>query len=300
MTTEKYKENPKKEAERLDSKRIAAFEIQHDDSPGGTIESYGIGVALTEFDAVFTGRGRSPLLAAEDALEQLAASGVSADKWSEDQIEAAIGDLDDSEETCDQYDKACFAEYCKAEGIDPEGLFSSEEQDNIQKNFTEQIDPGFGELSAAILIRFGYPDSREEALARHLDIPADDVTEESYGENNYDAGGLGEYLVLTDDEADEAAEENILQSVWAFNAEFLQYYTVEGIDAAEIEAIRGDRCEDANDALTALVKAGEGLDELVQAAIGADGRGHFLSGYDGDEIDILGPDGETFYVYRTN
>lgn len=246
----------KTEAERLNSKRIAAFEIQHDDAPGGTIEADGIGVAHTRFDAVFIGRGLSPQLAAYAAFEQLAESGMSADKWAHKQIEAEIADLDDDENAVD--------------------------------------------LSAAILMRFGYPESREEALARHLDIAADDVSEESYGDNNFDAGGLGDYLVLTDSEADEATEDCILQSVWAFNGPWLSDYLPGDLTGDDVDAMRGDRCEDANDMLIALIKAGRGLDEFVENAMAEDGRGHFLSSYDGDEGEAIGPDGETLYIYRTN
>lgn len=241
--------------ERINSKRIAAFEIRHDDAPGGTIEADGIVVAHTVFDAVFFGRGLSPQLAAYAAFEQLAESGMSADKWAHKQIEAEIADLDDDENAVD--------------------------------------------LSAAILMRFGYPESREEALARHLDIPVDDVSED-YDETSFDAGGLGDYLVLTDSEADEAAEERILDSVWAFNGPWLSDYLPGDLTGDDVDAMRGDRCEDANDMLIALIKAGRGLDEFVADAMAEDGRGHFLAGYDSEEIDIVGPDGETFYVFRTN
>ncbi len=135
--------------------------------------------------------------------------------------------------------------------------------------------------------------STEKILAAHLGIDADDVTEASYGENMYDAGGLGEYLVLSDSEADDAAREYIEDSLWAFRPGFLVSYVGEGIDTDIIARLQ-ERCEDANQAVRRLV--GDRLDEMVEDAISADGRGHFLSGYDGEEVELEGDR----YAYRVN
>lgn len=128
----------------------------------------------------------------------------------------------------------------------------------------------------------------------------DDETEtldpETYDATRYDAGAA-EFLVLTDDEADTLAAADIKKSLWAFNADFLAGYMPEGIDAEEINAIRGERCEGANSAMLALV--GDRLEEVTEEAIAADGRGHFLSGYDGDEIEQE-HGGRLWYAYRTN
>ncbi len=120
-----------------------------------------------------------------------------------------------------------------------------------------------------------------------------------YGETFYNTGSA-EYLVLTDEEADERAESDIAESLWAFNADFLADYMPDGIDAPEIEAIRGDRCEGANEAMLALVRAGRySFAKLVREAIASDGRGHFLSGYDGEEIELK-QGGLYWYGYRVN
>ena len=143
---------------------------------------------------------------------------------------------------------------------------------------------------------------RVQALAKHLGHRSvtDAIEELPWGNGEFGADG-GEYRVLTDEEADEACEEYIRESVWTFRAEFLSAYTPAGINVEEIESLRGDRCEDANQGLVALIEAGAGMDELIQDAIDADGRGHFLSSYDGEETEeSLDNDGETFYIYRTN
>jgi hypothetical protein len=106
-----------------------------------------------------------------------------------------------------------------------------------------------------------------------------------------------EYLVLTDSEADEAAKQYILDSVWAFNASFLAAHLKDGIDQEVIESIqKNNRCEDNNKAILSLI---EDVDHFVDDAIKSDGRGHFLSSYDGEEHEIK--IGKTwFFIYRNN
>lgn len=135
-------------------------------------------------------------------------------------------------------------------------------------------------------------DLRVSSLAAHLGIDAEDITDASYGENQFDADG-GEYLVLTDSEADDRAAEYIKDSLWAFNASFLSEFT----DLPE-EVFKGlqDKCEGANDTFATLVeRAPGGIKLFVEQAISADGRGHFMSSYDGEENE----QGE-FYIYRVN
>jgi len=104
-----------------------------------------------------------------------------------------------------------------------------------------------------------------------------------------------DYLVLTDDEADERTKEYILDSVWAFNPWFLASET--GIDQEVFEAIQAnDRCERNNDAILRLI---EDEDSFVKSAISADGRGHFMSSYDGYEHEE-NVNGVTYYIYRMN
>jgi len=106
----------------------------------------------------------------------------------------------------------------------------------------------------------------------------------------------GDYLVLTDDEADEMCKERILDSLWAFNSWFLASET--GIDEAVFSAIQDNgKCESNNDAILSCI---DDEDSFVDAAISADGRGHFLSGYDGKEDEVQVGDFGTFYIYRTN
>lgn len=115
----------------------------------------------------------------------------------------------------------------------------------------------------------------------------------------YEEGGDGRYIVLTDSEADEKAAEYIKDSLWAFSPSFL--WGVTGIDLEVFEAIQANgRCESNNAAIARLV--GDDLDRLIGQALGADGRGHFLSPHDGEEnevnlYDVTGVN-EYFYIYR--
>lgn len=146
-------------------------------------------------------------------------------------------------------------------------------------------------------------DIRKAALSSYLEsqgdtVALDDIEETAYGEETYEAEGA-EYRVLTDEEANEACAEEIAQGVWAFRPWFLADHMPGAITAEHVERLRGDSCEDINDAFVALIEAGSGMEKFVEAAIGADGRGHSLANYDHDEAEAeVG--GVTFYVYRTN
>ena len=133
-----------------------------------------------------------------------------------------------------------------------------------------------------------------QALAKHLECEIDELSETKHDENTFEHGSR-EYMVLTDSEADAYAKEQILQSLWAFNASFISGHTVNGLSNAAEKALtkaQGELCEDANDLVLAMI---EDVDHFVNDAICSDGRGHFMSSYDGQENEC----GE-FYVYRVN
>lgn len=123
------------------------------------------------------------------------------------------------------------------------------------------------------------------------------------GTDRVDTDISEDYLVLTDDEADEVAYDYIKDSVWAFNSDFIIDHTKLPYDAKDmIESYQRDRCEGANETILAMI---EDFDEFVEDAISADGRGHFISSYDGYEneetvTDLDTNNKETFYIYRLN
>lgn len=118
-----------------------------------------------------------------------------------------------------------------------------------------------------------------------------DYEEAQYDYDNHD------YLVYTDEEADEAVRDYIEESVWAFTPSFLQAHT-DHRARVTIEAIAKlqEMCEDANEPLTAMIKD---FDAFVEDAVSCDGRGHFLAPYDHEENEITF-NGITYYIYRRN
>jgi hypothetical protein len=126
-----------------------------------------------------------------------------------------------------------------------------------------------------------------KTLAEHLDCEADEIIR-SYGNSTFENGNR-EYLVLTDEEADERAKDYIEDSIWAFNSWFLSKHT--GLDEDIISHLQ-DKCEGANDVLLNAIKD---INAFIDEAIGVDGRGHFMCSYDGCEYDLNG-----FYIYRIN
>lgn len=149
---------------------------------------------------------------------------------------------------------------------------------------------------------------RIKALAESIEEDPENIEDE--GDNRFSVGKR-EYLILTDDEANDEAELYIRESLWAFNASFLVGCMDLPWEAEEmIESFCSEKCEDANDTILALVEKSEGgLEELVSSAISADGRGHFINSYDGNEDEvhqlISGTPGddaeyEWYYIYRMN
>jgi len=139
-------------------------------------------------------------------------------------------------------------------------------------------------------------------LAEHLGCEPDDISVSSYDDCLFEYGSQ-EYLVCDDAEADKKAEEHISDSIWAFNASFLVGYMPEGIDEEVIQIIQ-QKCESANAPLSKMMTK---PNTFVEDAISADGRGHFLSGYDGEEIETyyerrngVHVEKIDYYIYRTN
>ena len=106
----------------------------------------------------------------------------------------------------------------------------------------------------------------------------------------------GDWLVLTDEEADEHTKDYIEESLWAFNASFLAGQT--GLPESAFEGL-SKQCEEGNEPIMQMIQATCGIDSFVEAAISADGRGHFLARYDHEEREFN--NGRmTFYIYRIN
>jgi len=121
-----------------------------------------------------------------------------------------------------------------------------------------------------------------EALAKHLDCSIDEAVV-----------SMDDYLVYTDDEADEAVYNYIKESVCFFKSDFIAAHAE--VDEEVIKKLQ-ELHENSNKAIKSLIKD---FDHFVSDAVCSDGRGHFLSSYDGEENEV-NVNGNTYYVYRSN
>ena len=135
-----------------------------------------------------------------------------------------------------------------------------------------------------------------KALAIYLGCDEDEISE-GYDECTFEYG-RGEYLVCTDEEADERCKNYILDTLWAFNTSYIMNYIDTHTDYDDnnlrkcLVAIQ-ELCEDSNYLIKLLV--GNRLGEFIDDAISTDSRGHYLASYDGEEIE----EGD-YFIYRTN
>jgi len=110
---------------------------------------------------------------------------------------------------------------------------------------------------------------------------------------------IGEdYLVLTDEEADDMVRDYIDESAGMFTPSFLSEFT--GIDEDVFVALQE---AGKYDAIRSMI---QDFDAFVEEAVSIDGRGHFLATYDSIEHEVSVSDGAyddfytTYYIYRVN
>ena len=125
-----------------------------------------------------------------------------------------------------------------------------------------------------------------EALKKHTNCEYSDITKE--GKTTYFIGNQ-EYLVLNNKESQTRCEEDIKQSIWAFNSSFLSFHT--GINEDIIKSVQ-EHCESSNDMLLNSIKD---IEKFINEAIASDGKGHFISYYDGYEHEE-----NNLFIYRLN
>lgn len=129
------------------------------------------------------------------------------------------------------------------------------------------------------------------SLAKELKVNVSEV-ENTFDENTFEVEG-NEYMVLTESEKIQSLMDYIQETVWAFNSSFLENMTE--IDE-EVFKVLSEKCEDGNKAILSLIEKTCGLEAFVNEAIRYDGAGHFLSSYDGEELELE----NDLYAYRTN
>lgn len=111
--------------------------------------------------------------------------------------------------------------------------------------------------------------------------------------------GSMEYNIFNESQRHMEATVYILETVEYFNPNFLSLHT--GLDEDVFVGV--SELKRANALVTALIKGTCGITEFVNEAVDTDGYGHFLSPYDGEEIEldvIDGWDTVKYYAYRVN
>lgn len=139
--------------------------------------------------------------------------------------------------------------------------------------------------------------TQRELIENELGAAVIEQKWDHYGLTIVETAGGDEYaLALSEAEADAACAEYIRNSAWAFNTDFIiEHSSALDFDEASkviVNAIQ-KLCESGNDAMLRLI---DDVDTFIQDAIDADGRGNFLSGYDGRELDL----GDGVFLYRIN
>lgn len=135
------------------------------------------------------------------------------------------------------------------------------------------------------------------ALIKALDLDISEIENisiSSWNESMFEIGNQ-EYLVVNEEERENAVTEDIKESLWAFNASFLAQETDYDLLPVFEAMVKADLCEGANEAVLCLVEKYTTLESFVESAVSADGYGHFLSRYDGNEIE----QGD-YFIYRNN
>lgn len=106
---------------------------------------------------------------------------------------------------------------------------------------------------------------------------------------------LDDFNICTDDQADRECGDNIRESICFFNTSFLISHAKENVTSECFNSLK-EHYESANGSIRELIKD---FEYLVEDAISQDGRGHFLSHYDGEEIELIDGD-NILFAYRIN
>ena len=144
-------------------------------------------------------------------------------------------------------------------------------------------------------------DKKIKALATYFEIDESRIkkADEPFADDTmYVIDNEYMFTVATDAEADHIAADDIKESLWAFNSDFICSHST-ALQAAgpraeqALQKMQAELCESANPLVEAMI---DDMDDFIQDAISCDGRGHFIAQYDGDENEVE-VDGEDFYIY---
>jgi hypothetical protein len=134
-----------------------------------------------------------------------------------------------------------------------------------------------------------------------IEEPPEKQTYSHHGLDVYSYDGVDYAVADTDDQADEAASQAAMSSLWAFRARFIARHSPVDLNDEHVKAIEEMQCkmcESCGPIIQAIV--GKNLDALIDDAIESDGRGSLLGSYDHDEHDgeDIHPSWKDKIVYR--
>ena len=131
-------------------------------------------------------------------------------------------------------------------------------------------------------------EEKKRILAKCLGISEDSI---SISGRYFELDDGSEYLVLDEEEREEELQDNIKETCSYFIPEFLAEET-----ELPIEVFKA--LVDKNEAVYKLLEkwVDGGFEQFCEDAVNADGYGHFLSGYDGEELELT----DDLFAYRTN
>ena len=128
-----------------------------------------------------------------------------------------------------------------------------------------------------------------DLLLLGLDLDADVTIDKLWNKTEVTFSDDSEYIILNEDQQLEAVKDTIYETASYFKSEFLEEMT--DIPSEAFEALEGH-----DDAVVKIIESTCGLDAFAEECIDVDGAGHFISHYDGEEIEL---DGE-YSAFRIN
>ena len=127
-------------------------------------------------------------------------------------------------------------------------------------------------------------DLRRESLADFLGVSADRITQSAgrlYGYHAYYCDETQAYLILREDEAEQAARKAISERVWVIALESIyEYFGIDAYPTDAIEAIGKEHLFHVNDELRAIIKGTCGMDTLTSRMLELGNRPNILADFD--------------------
>ena len=118
-----------------------------------------------------------------------------------------------------------------------------------------------------------------DLLMLELDLDTDVTVDRLWNKREVTFSDDSEYIILNVEQFQEEVMDNIYETASYFNSQFLEEMT--GIPSEAFDAL-----EDYNNAVVNIIVVTCGLEAFADECIAVDGAGHFLSHYDGEEIEL--------------